>query len=166
MDPEALQLLENALEGLGGFASRHVVPNVGTTLRLQFPMARSLRSFLIVEAGGQRIALPWSAIERIYASDSDPGWASGDTPPTVYSLATLFGRDVAASSSEGIESESTSKRAPDKEGMPIAVLRSGSGSAVVTIDRLGWPEKARLECLPAALKPDDEEARGLVTPAS
>src|SRR5882672_191610 len=166
MDPEPLQLLENALESLGGFASRHEVKGVGTTLRLQFPMARSLRSFLIVEAGGQRIALPWSAIERIYASDSDPGWSSGEPPPTVYSLATLFGRDVATTSSEGIEGDTGSKRAPEKEGRPIAVLRSGSGSAVVSFDRLVWRENARLKPLPPRLYPVEEVLGGIMTPDS
>jgi len=166
MDPEPLQLLENALESLGGFASRHEVKGVGTTLRLQFPMARSLRSFLIVEAGGQRIALPWSAIERIYASDSDPGWSSGEAPPTVYSLATLFGRDVATTSSEGIEGDTGSKRAPEKEGRPIAVLRSGSGSAVVSFDRLVWRENARLKPLPPRLYPVEEVLGGIMTPDS
>jgi len=76
LDPESLQLLENAPRGPGRLRSRHDTKGVGTTLRIQFPMARSLRSFLIVEAGGQRIGLPWSAVERIFASDSDPAWTA------------------------------------------------------------------------------------------
>ncbi len=167
MDPEALQLLENALDSLGGFASRHEVEGVGTTVRLQFPMARSLRSFLIVEAGGQRIALPWSAIERIYASDQDPAWTSGANPGPVYSLAALFGRDVGGSSSEGLDSSDTwSKPAAEKEGGPIAVLRSGGGSAVVSFDRLVWRENARLKALPPRLYPVEEVLGGIMTPDS
>src|SRR3989454_8657828 len=61
LDADAVQLLENALESLGGFAVTHET-NAGMTICLQFPMARSLRSFLIVEAGGQRIPLPVSAV--------------------------------------------------------------------------------------------------------
>jgi len=164
LDHEALQLLENALEGLGGFASLHETQGVGTTLRMQFPMARSLRSFLIVEAGGQRIALPWSAIERIYASDSDPAWTAAALPGPIYSLALLFGRDNAESSSE-ISGE-TGKRATGREGHPIAVLRAGSGCAVVSFDRLVWRENARLKRLPPRLYPVEEVLGGIMTPDS
>lgn len=153
LEPEALQLLENALESLGGFASQHETEGVGTTLRLQFPMARSLRSFLIVEAGGQRIALPWSAVERIYASDADPAWTSAAIPGPIHSLAVLFGGDTDASSDSA-------------EGRPIAVLRSGSGSAVVSFDRLVWRENARLKPLPPRLYPVDEVLGGIMTPDS
>src|SRR5882762_414700 len=121
IDPETLQLLENALESLGGFASRHDTEGVGTTLRLQFPMARSLRSFLIVEAGGQRIALPWSAIERIYASDEDPAWTSAGAQGPIHSLAALFGRDPAGASDALPEHPGdATKRTSDREGRPIA----------------------------------------------
>jgi len=168
LDAEAVQLLENALESLGGFASRHET-NAGMTICLQFPMARSLRSFLIVEAGGQRIALPWSAIERIYASDSDPAWTAAGAQGPIHSLAALFGRDVAPSSDSGHESslsESSAKRAQDREGHPIAVLRSGSGSAVVSFDRLVWRENARLKPLPPRLYPVEEVLGGILTPDS
>jgi hypothetical protein len=158
LEPEALQLLENALESLGGFASRHDTQGVGVTRRLQFPMARSLRSFLIVEAGGQRIALPWSAVERIYASDSDPAWTAAAMPGPIYSLAVLFGRDASASSD--------SARPDEREGRPIAVLRSGSGSAVVSFDRLVWRENARLKPLPPRLYPVEEVLGGILTPDS
>jgi len=164
LDHEALQLLENALEGLGGFASLHETQGVGTTLRMQFPMARSLRSFLIVEAGGQRIALPWSAIERIYASDSDPAWTAAALPGPIYSLALLFGRDNAESSSE--TAGETGKRATGREGHPIAVLRAGSGCAVVSFDRLVWRENARLKRLPPRLYPVEEVLGGIMTPDS
>jgi len=166
LDPEALQLLENALESLGGFASRHDTEGVGTTLRLQFPMARSLRSFLIVEAGGQRIALPWSAVERIYASDSDPAWTSAAMPGPIHSLATLFGRDASASSDTSEHPGDPARRSNEREGRPIAVLRSGSGSAIVSFDRLVWRENARLKPLPPRLYPVEEVLGGIMTPDS
>ncbi len=166
LEAEGLQLLENALESLGGFASQHETEGVGTTLRLQFPMARSLRSFLIVEAGGQRIALPWSAVERIYASDADPAWTSASIPGPIYSLAVLFGRDADASSDTESPSGDGPKRAPEQEGRPIAVLRSGSGSAVVSFDRLVWRENARLKPLPPRLYPVEEVLGGIMTPDS
>ncbi len=167
LDPETLQLLENALESLGGFASRHDTEGVGTTLRLQFPMARSLRSFLIVEAGGQRIALPWSAIERIYASNEDPAWTSAAVPGPIYSLAALFGRDPAGASDSVLDHPSdATKRASEREGRPIAVLRSGSGAAVVSFDRLVWRENARLKPLPPRLYPVEEVLGGIMTPDS
>jgi hypothetical protein len=164
LDPETLRLLENALEGLGGFASTHVTEGVGTTLRLQFPMARSLRSFLIVEAGGQRIGLPWSAVERIYASDSDPAWTAAAMPGPIYSLASLFGGTASEGSSSVESSVSGSKRPAD--GHPIAVLRSGSGAAVVSFDRLVWRENARLKALPPRLYPVEEVLGGIMTPDS
>lgn len=163
LDPETLRLLENALEGLGGFASTHVTEGVGTTLRLQFPMARSLRSFLIVEAGGQRIGLPWSAVERIYASDSDPAWTAAAMPGPIYSLASLFGKDGDASTSAEAPADGAKRPA---EGHPIAVLRSGSGAAVVSFDRLVWRENARLKALPPRLYPVEEVLGGIMTPDS
>jgi chemotaxis protein histidine kinase CheA len=108
-----------------------------------------------VEAGGQRIALPWSAVERIYASDSDPAWTSAAMPGPIHSLATLFGRDPAGSSDEH-----------PREGRPIAVLRSGSGSAIVSFDRLVWRENARLKPLPPRLYPVEEVLGGIMTPDS
>ncbi len=172
LDPESLQLLENALEGLGGFASRHESEGVGTTLRLQFPMARSLRSFLIVEAGGQRIALPWSAVERIYASDADPAWTAVAAPGPIYSLSTLFGRD-SGDVSDSMQSDTShgqtgdaSKGASGREGRPIAVLRAGSGSAVVSFDRLVWRENARLKPLPPRLYLVEDVLGGIMTPDS
>jgi chemotaxis protein histidine kinase CheA len=169
-DTEALRLLENALEILGGFVSHHEAPGVGTTLRLQFPMARSLRSFLIVEAGGQRIALPWSAIERIYASDADPAWNAADTPGRIHSLAALFGRDPSSSEPSRLDyGEAHGGDSPAKhssEGHPLAVLRSGSGSAVVSFDRLVWRENARLKPLPPRLYPVEEVLGGIMTPDS
>ncbi|HZE18768.1 MAG TPA: hypothetical protein VE402_01490 [Candidatus Angelobacter sp.] len=160
LDPESLQLLENALEGLGGFASRHDTKGVGTTLRIQFPMARSLRSFLIVEAGGQRIGLPWSAVERIFASDSDPAWTAAAMPGPIYSLASLFARTT----DDSAETEPGRKKGA--EGHPIAVLRSGSGVAVVSFDRLVWRENARLKPLPSRLYPVEEILGGIMTPDS
>jgi hypothetical protein len=168
IDPESLQLLENALEGLGGFVSRHDTEGVGTTVRLQFPMARSLRSFLIVEAGGQRIALPWSAIERIYASDADPAWTSAVVPGPIYSLAGLFGREVTVEPESVLDHPGDAARRTEEreKGRPIAVLRSGSGCAVVSFDRLVWRENARLKPLPPRLYPVDEVLGGIMTPDS
>jgi hypothetical protein len=173
-DLEPVRLLENALEGLGGFASLNESPGAGTSLRLQFPMARSLRSFLIVEAGGQRIALPWSAVERIYSSDSDPAWTSAGSPRRIYSLAALFGRDPAwtpdGARAEASPSTDTAGRGSrietGGEGHPLAVLRSGSGSAVVSFDRLVWRENARLKPLPPRLFPVEEVLGGILTPNS
>lgn len=174
LDLEPVRLLENALENLGGFASLNESPGAGTTLRLQFPMARSLRSFLIVEAGGQRIALPWSAVERIYSSDSDPAWTSAGSPRRIYSLAALFGRDPAwtpdgtrpeASAPTGTAGRA-SRAETGGEGHPLAVLRSGSGSAVVSFDRLVWRENARLKPLPPRLFPVEEVLGGIMTPDS
>src|SRR5258705_97620 len=160
LDLESLQLLENALEGLGGFASRHDTKGVGTTLRIQFPMARSLRSFLIVEAGGPRIGLPPGALGRDFASDSDPAWTAAAMPGPIYSLASLFGRTT----DDSAETESGPRKGT--EGHPIAVLRSGSGVAVVSFDRLVWRENARLKPLPSRLYPVEEILGGIMTPDS
>jgi chemotaxis protein histidine kinase CheA len=126
-------------------------------------MARSLRSFLIVEAGGQRIGLPWSAVERIYASDSDPAWTAAAMPGPIYSLASLFGKEGEPSAS--VEPPADGLKRP-AEGHPIAVLRSGSGAAVVSFDRLVWRENARLKALPPRLYPVEEVLGGIMTPDS
>lgn len=161
---EALRPLEDALESLGGFASRGERPAVGTTLRLQFPMARSLRSFLIVEAAGQRIAIPWSAVERIYAAEDEPGWSGAESPRTVYSLASLFETESAAPSAVVAPEPGRPGGGHGRSGQvgPLAVLRSGSGSAVLTFDRLVWRENARLKPLPRSLCPVEEILGGIV----
>lgn len=162
LEDETLRLLENALETLGGFATLHEDGPTGTKLKLQFPMARSLRSFLIVEAAGQRLALPWSAVERIYASREEIPWG-GAASDEVYALSGLF--DRAIPNGDGQEE---SDRAVDadaaQDGMPLAVLRCGSGSAVVRFDRIVWRENARLRPLPNRLYPVEEVLGGIVAP--
>ena len=46
------------------------------------------------------------------------------------------------------------------------MLRSGSGCAVVSFDRLVWRENARLKPLPLRLYPVDEILGGIMTPDS
>jgi hypothetical protein len=146
-DSEALAMLEAALEGLGGFAGVHGGGSGETSLRMQFPMARSLRSFLIVEAGGHRIALPWSAIERIHASRGELQWNSEDAARAVHWLGALFGvPEAKPASAEG----------------PVAVLRCGGTSALVGFDRIVWRENARLTPLPSRLGALDEVLGGIV----
>jgi chemotaxis protein histidine kinase CheA len=165
LEEEALRLLENALETLGGFASHRENGADGMLLKLQFPMARSLRSFLIVEAAGQRLALPWSAVERIYASREELPWGAA-APGEVHALASLFDA-AAAAGGESKEAEEPAGRANGAaagNGMPLAVLRCGSGSAVVVFDRIVWRENARLRPLPQRLYPLDEVLGGIVAP--
>jgi chemotaxis protein histidine kinase CheA len=88
-------------------------------------------------------------------------------PGPIYSLAALFGREPAGSSDTGSEQPGdSSRRANEREGRPIAVLRSGSGSAVVSFDRLVWRENARLKPLPPRLYPVEEVLGGIMTPDS
>jgi len=152
LDVEALRLLENALESLGGFCTLLERDAGVVRLRLQLPMARTLRSFLIVEAGGQRLALPWSAVERIHASNEEVPW-TGAPAGEVHPLATLIGG----------EPRPGGDRAAD-DGLPLAVLRCGSGSAVVSFDRIVWRENARLRPLPQRLYPVKEVLGGIVAP--
>ena len=164
----AMGLLENALEDLGGFVAVRETPGEGSALRLQFPMARSLRSFLIVEAGGRRIALPWSAVERIHASVEDTAWAAGEKPGPIHSLARLFGGEdsMPESTPASTANQSTSKPGTAADGRPLAVLRCGRGSAAVSFDRIVWRENARLKPLPGRLYPVDEVLGGIVAPDS
>ena len=144
---EAERALEEALAELGGFATIERLMPAGTSIHLQFPMARSLRSFLIVEAAGQRIAVPWSAVERIHASPEELAY-NGDAGATIHALGALLG---------GRSEES------DKPGA-VAILRSGSASAIVGFDRIVWRENARLTPLPPRLYPVDEILGGIVAP--
>ncbi len=157
--------LEAALAGLGGFATISPLTPNGTSVHLQFPMARSLRSFLIVEASGQRIALPWSAVERLHASPEDLVW-DDLAERKVHSLAALFMDPNRKDSDSGDESaaESQVDPSPHREGHPVAVLRSGGESAVVGFDRIVWRENARLTPLPARLYPVREIMGGIVAP--
>ncbi len=171
-EAESISMLENALEGLGGFAC---VQNGGadTSLRIQFPMARSLRSFLIVEAAGQRIALPWSAVERIHATEEEYRWSGDESREPVHALASLFSRaeltggstEVGSTEGAGVEVGAAETRRPEA-GRPLAVLRCGGGSVVVGFDRIVWRESARLTPLPPRLCPVDEVLGGIVSPDS
>ena len=58
------------------------------------------------------------------------------------------------------------KGASGREGRPIAVLRAGSGSAVVSFDRLVWRENARLKPLPPRLYLVEDVLGGIMTPDS
>jgi chemotaxis protein histidine kinase CheA len=127
-------------------------------------MARSLRSFLIVEAGGRRIALPWSAVERIHASMEDSALVGGESPGPIHSLAKLFGAEDSAPESPpaGAGKDGAARTGAAADGHPIAVLRCGRGSATVSFDRIVWRENARLKPLPARLYPVDEVLGGIV----
>jgi chemotaxis protein histidine kinase CheA len=166
---DAEHALEQALAGLGGFATIERLTPIGTSIHLQFPMARSLRSFLIVEAGGQRIAIPWSAVERIHASPEDLAWDGAGSRP-VHQLAALFsapedetaGAD--ATNSQHGTGPPAGRGGAAAEGGPVAVIRSGGDSAVVGFDRIVWRENARLTPLPPRLYPVQEILGGIVAP--
>jgi len=163
-DEGAERALMEALAGLGGFATIERLMPAGTSIHLQFPMARSLRSFLIVEAAGQRIALPWSAVERIHASPEDMAW-DGSTRRPVHALGSLFlSGAIADAEHDGAASRAPGEPAPHPPGRPVAVVRSGGESAVVGFDRIVWRENARLSPLPPRLYPVDEVMGGIVAP--
>lgn len=162
-DLESVRMLENALEDLGGFATIEGGEPKETSLRLQFPMARSLRSFLIVEAGGQRIALPWSAVERIHASTDELRWTGHVGTQKLHPLGALFGQE--GSGSNGASGYDASRPRPEPNG-PLAVLRCGGASALVGFDRIVWRENARLTALPPRLYPVEEVLGGIVAPDS
>ena len=172
-DPEGVSMLESALEGLAGFVCIQGGNEEEVSLRIQFPMARSLRSFLIVEATGQRIALPWSAVERICATEDELQWGGSTPPGPIHPLGALFARvgmaDAAADDSEesavGTERGDTAGARGEK-GRPLAILRCGGGSVVVGFDRIVWRENARLTALPPRLCPVEEILGGIVSPDS
>jgi len=150
-DAEAISLLGNAVEGLAGFLAVSGDSSPRDSIRFQFPMARSLRSFLIVEVSGHRIALPWSAVESIHASVEEmrsSGRADGPLP-AIHWLDDLFARE-------------TPPEPVERPYGPVAVLRSGTGSAVVGFDRIVWRENARLSVLPSHLCSVDEVLGGIV----
>lgn len=162
-EPEAVRMLECALEDLGGFATVQGGDPKETSLHLQFPMARSLRSFLIVEASGQRIALPWSAVERIHASPDELTWTPEQDDRRVHSLASLFEQPAGGDAAEfgALVAEAAGA---ERGGRPLAVLRSGGGAVVVGFDRIVWRENARLTSLPPRLCPVEEVLGGIVAP--
>jgi len=172
-EPEGVSMLESALEGLGGFVCIQGGDSEEVSLRIQFPMARSLRSFLIVEAAGQRIALPWSAVERICATEEELQWSGGGAPGPVHPLGALFAKAGVPDSGDGSPGDSGSgtSRGDDAggragTGRPLAILRCGGGSVVVGFDRIVWRENARLTALPPRLCPVEEVLGGIVSPDS
>ena len=167
-EPEGVSMLESALEGLGGFVCIQGGGSEEASLRIQFPMARSLRSFLIVEAAGQRIALPWSAVERICATEDELQWSGAGAPGPVHSLGALFAKAGVSGSGDGSSGDSGSgtSRGDDAGGRPLAILRCGGGSVVVGFDRIVWRENARLTALPPRLCPVEEVLGGIVSPDS
>jgi chemotaxis protein histidine kinase CheA len=152
LDPEALTMLERALEDLAGFVE--VSGEDTVSLRIQFPMARALRSFLIVEAAGQRLALPWSAVDRVDAT-CEPEVEGDDAAIPALSLDLLFASSTARRSTVG---------EPAQAARPVALLRSGGRSTRVTFDRIVWRESARWTPLPPQLKATDEVLGGIVAP--
>lgn len=163
---EAEHALEEALAGLGGFATIERLTPVGTSIHLQFPMARSLRSFLIVEAAGHRIAFPWSAVERIHASPEDLAW-DGEGIRPVHSLSALFAgipAGIAGVAESSVAPAPSALSGESRPGGPVAVIRAGGDSAVVGFERIVWRENARLTPLPPRLYPVDEILGGIVAP--
>src|SRR6185295_12112911 len=150
-------------EGLGGFVFVQGGGDEETSLRVQFPMARSLRSFLIVEVAGQRIALPWSAVERICATEDELQWSGNSAPGPVHPLGALFAKEGLAEAGAG---ESEDSNPGTDKGRPLAILRCGGGSVVVGFDRIVWRENARLTALPPRLCPVEEILGGIVSPDS
>ena len=150
-DADAVSQLGTAVDGLAGFLAVQGGSSPRHSLRFQFPMARSLRSFLIVEVSGHRIALPWSAVESIHASVEEMRTAgSMEGPlPAIHWLDDLFAREAP---SEPVE----------RPFGPVAVIRSGCQSAVVGFDRIVWRENARLSVLPSHLCSVDEVLGGIV----
>ena len=149
LDPESLTMLERALEDLAGFVE--VSGEDEVSLRIQFPMARALRSFLIVEAAGQRLALPWSAVDRVDATGEQEAVEGDGAAIPALSLDLLF-----ASTARVGE--------PAQAARPVALLRSGGRSTRVTFDRIVWRESARWAPLPSQLKATDEVLGGIVSP--
>ena len=172
-EPEGVAMLESALEGLGGFVCIQGGGAEEASLRIQFPMARSLRSFLIVEAAGQRIALPWSAVERICATEDELQWSTSGVQGPVHPLGALFSRAGVTDPGEdsSVEPVTGGSRGEDaggrsENGRPLAILRCGGGSVVVGFDRIVWRENARLTALPPRLCPVEEVLGGIVSPDS
>jgi hypothetical protein len=154
-DRGTVAMLEEALENLAGYVTLREAGDSPAQLRIQFPMARALRSFLIVEASGHRVALPWSAVERIHAAGEEMAGDPGPVTGPVIPLGALFG-DV-----DGGDTGDSANGA-----LPLAVLRCGGKSVVVTFDRIVWREGARLTALPARLCPVKDVMGGIVAPDS
>lgn len=163
LDRASLARLEEALERLAGFAEVEGGGAEPLALRIQFPMARSLRNFLVVEAAGHRVALPWSAIERVYASH-DEGGANRDTAPP-FPLERIFADSDEAPATAARASRSGGDRG-EARVRPFALVRCGGRSGVVEFDRIVWRESARLTALPPRLYPTDEVLGGIVGPDS
>jgi hypothetical protein len=158
-DPEALSMLERALEDLAGFVEMSEGDDT-IALRIQFPMARALRSFLIVEAAGQRIALPWSAGDRVEATGEGPDAGGIDPDLPVVSLDALFPASASMRRGTGVSGDGEAASSSN----PFALLRSGGRSTRVTFDRIVWRESARWAPLPSELRTAADVLGGIIGP--
>ena len=167
LDPGSVEALERALEDLSGFVQRDGGGEAPLALHLQFPMARSLRNFLVVEAAGHRVALPWSAIERVYAShDEGPGGSGGKDAPPRFPLEQLFADSDEPPVTVPRGSRSGADKPVQARVRPFAIVRCGGRSGAVEFDRIVWRESARITALPHRLYPTDEVLGGIVGPDS
>jgi len=165
LDPGAVERLERALEDLSGFVRREGGSLTPLALHIQFPMARSLRNFLVVEAAAHRVALPWSAIERVYASQDDS--IGGDREAiTRFPLERIFTDSDEAPVDSARSSRSGADRPAEARQRPFALVRCGGRSGAVEFDRIVWRESARLTALPHRLYPTDQVLGGIVGPDS
>ena len=167
LDPSALVRLEAALEGLCGFVRIDGGGAEPLSLAIQIPMARSLRNFLVVEAAGHRVALPWSAVERVHASRDEWDGAGGPPGPE-FPLERLFASEdlVPPSPMPGARGLAERSATSGDRARPLALLRCGGRSGTVAFDRIVWRESARLTPLPPRLYPTDEVLGGIVAPDS
>jgi two-component system chemotaxis sensor kinase CheA len=143
-----LDLIREALAGVGGTASLSTRPGLGTSLELQVPASLSALDALIVEAGGQLYALPLSSV--VQATRLLPGALNR----TSDALSMLFDGELVpfmplARLLRGVEQERHESAA-----WSSVIVRGERGLLALGVERLLGGESIVCRALPDALAAD------------
>ena len=119
-----LDVARTTVEALKGTLTVNTLPGEGTTFTIRLPLTLAITRVLLVEAGGQRFAIPIasvSVVARLNASGFKQVQIGNNNFP-LHSLAGLLGLPAAP-------------QHPD-EKLPIAVLRGADSQFAVHLDRI------------------------------
>ena len=142
-----LDVVGEAVARLRGSVSVQTRLGEGTTFTLSLPLSVSTVTCLLVEVGGEMLALPASAVERVLrVGTDDVAWAQGreairigDEPVVLASLADVLGLGPAEQALE-----------PGAR-RPVVVVEAGQQRVAFLVDRAAHMQEVVVKTLPEPL---------------